>query len=337
MRWAVVACVMTGCYSPTYTPGSPCTLEVGCAGDLVCDPAQPGGPTCVLPGSVGQPDATIDSAPADGAPDMGLDAETFFDGPPDADLDRDDDGVLDDVDNCPAIPNPAQRDEDGDTLGNECDSCPHLPTAQADTDADGIGNDCDPGPEQHQILLFETFDTPTVPAAFTPRPTDVWTFTGGKATVTGSGTSINTLLTTVPTNRTVTVVTSFTIQTLNAGTAGNGRTFGISNRSDASDEAGNGCVVLSRLSDNASQLSIVDVGPNTAVANVVIETVLVGQRYLVRATELANNELDCASVRDGLPHEVTAAQVGQDTFAGLRVRGGAAAYEYVLIISGPVE
>ena len=36
-------------------------------------------------------------------------------------LDDDNDGILDAVDNCPAIPNSDQIDTDGDTLGNACD------------------------------------------------------------------------------------------------------------------------------------------------------------------------------------------------------------------------
>jgi len=46
--------------------------------------------------------------------------------------DADGDGVLDDVDNCPATPNPGQSDADGDTLGDLCDECPGDPTQTCD-------------------------------------------------------------------------------------------------------------------------------------------------------------------------------------------------------------
>jgi len=44
---------------------------------------------------------------------------------PDGDLD----GLEDDVDNCPAVPNEDQRDGDGDRLGDACDQCPNTPSS----------------------------------------------------------------------------------------------------------------------------------------------------------------------------------------------------------------
>ncbi len=49
--------------------------------------------------------------------------------------DSDGDGVADDIDNCPDVPNPDQLDADGDGIGDACDEC-------TDTDGDGFG---DPG------------------------------------------------------------------------------------------------------------------------------------------------------------------------------------------------
>ena len=38
--------------------------------------------------------------------------------------DRDNDGIIDEFDNCPLYPNPNQLDEDFDGIGDECDNCP---------------------------------------------------------------------------------------------------------------------------------------------------------------------------------------------------------------------
>ncbi|WP_444995301.1 fibronectin type III domain-containing protein [Aliikangiella sp. IMCC44359] len=82
---------------------------------------------------------------------------------PDNDFDRD--GIINDIDNCPLIPNPDQLDSDNDNVGDACDNfndditdndfdkdgvlndvdnCPVTPNAdQLDTDGDGIGDACD--------------------------------------------------------------------------------------------------------------------------------------------------------------------------------------------------
>ena len=58
--------------------------------------------------------------------------------------DRDDDGLLNEEDNCPRVSNPDQSDEDGDGIGDRCDNCPGLSSSDAtDSDGDGVGDACD--------------------------------------------------------------------------------------------------------------------------------------------------------------------------------------------------
>lgn len=89
---------------------------------------------------------------SDDVPDDALDV--------DAEIDRDDDGILDGSDNCPHDANANQRDHDGDGPGDACDPCPHLPAAptDGDSDGDGVGDACDPRPGTgDRIGLFEGF------------------------------------------------------------------------------------------------------------------------------------------------------------------------------------
>ena len=59
-------------------------------------------------------------------------------------IDRDEDGVLDRGDNCPARANADQADGDGDLVGDLCDNCSAVANAdQRDTNGDGYGNRCD--------------------------------------------------------------------------------------------------------------------------------------------------------------------------------------------------
>ncbi len=94
-----------------------------------------------------------------GADAAGVDS---VDATPDANLDRDSDGVENVSDNCPDIANPMQWNEDGDNYGNRCDVCPHIvDNDQADTDKDGVGDSCDPQPEAaNSWLYFNGFDQP---------------------------------------------------------------------------------------------------------------------------------------------------------------------------------
>ncbi|MEO8550728.1 MAG: thrombospondin type 3 repeat-containing protein [Kofleriaceae bacterium] len=97
--------------------------------------------------------------------------------------DRDHDGVADNVDNCPDLPNPDQDNEDGDAFGDACDGCPPIASDVInDADDDGVDDACDPDPNlANHIVLFEGFHR-GIPPGWTQ--TGTWTPSGDGLDVT---------------------------------------------------------------------------------------------------------------------------------------------------------
>jgi len=114
-----------------------------------------------LDASVGSPDAGFVIVTDSGSvsldagviPDAGTPIDAGTAAAPDAAAprpDRDRDGIPDDVDTCPGIPdiidpvNGLALDQDFDGVGNACDNCQTIPNAnQEDRDGDRIGDACD--------------------------------------------------------------------------------------------------------------------------------------------------------------------------------------------------
>lgn len=69
-------------------------------------------------------------------------------------VDEDDDGIMNDVDNCPNLANPDQQDDDQDEVGNVCDNCPGVVAKNTDDfDEDGLGNVCDADADNDGVFV----------------------------------------------------------------------------------------------------------------------------------------------------------------------------------------
>ena len=72
-------------------------------------------------------------------------------------LDVDGDGVENEADNCPAVPNANQSDQDSDGRGDVCDNCERANPAQADVNENGVGDECEqPNPLLSPGTIGET-------------------------------------------------------------------------------------------------------------------------------------------------------------------------------------
>jgi hypothetical protein len=91
-------------------------------------------------GGADAPDGGGDAGDDAGGDDAGAEPDAV----PVPDVDTDDDGLVDQIDNCPQVSNPGQADMEGDFVGDACDNCPGVANLdQADEDGDGVGDACD--------------------------------------------------------------------------------------------------------------------------------------------------------------------------------------------------
>ena len=67
--------------------------------------------------------------------------------------DADNDGVANNIDNCPVYANSDQDDTDYDGIGDACDNCAEVANVdQGDADGDGLGDACDPDIDDDGVL-----------------------------------------------------------------------------------------------------------------------------------------------------------------------------------------
>ena len=282
--------------------------------------------TCELPGAVtdasadagavGDPDAVL-NAPPDGSVDAGT-------------LDRDHDGIVDTLDDCPDVPDPAQADEDGDHLGDVCDPCPPF-SNNTDTDGDGLGDACDPNPTVpgDQLVHFE---------GFAGALSASWTTVGNFSTQGGNGVAkapdgTSTILAIAsPAAARVEIRAALVLDTINS-TGLNLGAIGLVDRLQPGTDKAVTCQLAALTGATQPVLRIFDTATGTAVSSATHPVTL-------------GSEIELRLRRDGTTYACHATSpaleiTGSDTFSpaspqiGLRLRNANGRAHWVMIVTSP--
>src|SRR5258707_1066700 len=102
VRRVLLCALVTACYAPHLQTGAPCDVNMPCPNEQTC-----------VAGFCESGNTHIDARGRGDGPDI--------DGPPG---DVDNDGIPDEIDNCPNTKSADQANEDGDKFGDACDPCP---------------------------------------------------------------------------------------------------------------------------------------------------------------------------------------------------------------------
>jgi hypothetical protein len=295
---------LAGCFAPSAPAGAPCAAGMGderCPADQICVQQPDGEETCELRD--------------DGDPPIG---------------DRDRDGIIDVVDNCPDTPNLAQADEDTDGVGDVCDPCPPFDD-NADADADGVGDACDPNPGTpgDRLVAFEGFATP-LPATWTT--TGTFLAAGGEALAT-SGADTTTLATfPSPATPRVEIRAIAQVIAVNALMDNLGAVNLVERLQPGTDKAI--ACQLSALQDGTQQqLRIFDLAAG-AVVDTAPHAFVVGSEIDLRLRRAATTYA-CRATSPSLELAGTSMFSPAGPRIGLRVRGADAAFHWVMIVSSP--
>lgn len=248
----------------------------------------------------------------------------------DADADRDHDGILDAIDNCPDVANASQVDEDSDGLGDVCDPCPPL-ADNADGDGDGLGDACDPHPAVagDQLVAFEGFND-ALSGSWTVMGT--FTMTGGEGVLSATDTSTSLLTRPSPAGARVEIRAAFAIDSITA-TGLNLGSVSVIERVQPSTDKSIACQLAGLVDGTQESVRIFDASSSADVASA---------SYAFAPGEAKELRLD----RDGTSYTCTVASPttsvhGTAAFApaspqiGLRVHGAVARWRWVMLVTSP--
>jgi hypothetical protein len=304
---------LAGCFAPSAPVGALCgpvEATSRCPAGLQCV-AHDGIETCEVPGT------TVPDAGSEGDPDAG-------------DGDREGDGVADSIDNCPDVANASQLNEDSDDFGDVCDPCPPFAN-NTDGDGDGVGDACDPNPTTagDKLVVFEGFG-----AALPPTWTTSGTFnlSGGDGMLIAGDTSAAMLSMASPNGARVEVRAALVVDLITA-TGINLGSVNLIDRLQPNTDKSVACQ-LSGLSNgtqeelrifDASTIAVIESAPHAFSTGTEKELALRrnGTSYSCRVTGPALQLTGAAAFSPAQPR------------IGVRVRGAAARFHWVMLVTSP--
>ncbi|HMI87805.1 MAG TPA: hypothetical protein VK550_27170 [Polyangiaceae bacterium] len=271
-----------------------------------------GGPRDVIEAGPRDADATVPPADADGGPgtvDVRDSGPTCWGTP--STHDEDNDGVVDECDNCPSVSNANQADVSEINSGGS---------------ADGVGDACDPRPNSggDSIFFFDGMNFTALPATWTNVGVGGWTASGSALTPTGTATGQE-LQRSFPSalgNYLAETGLTFTALTINGSAS-------IPFRTDASRN-GWGCAV--GINNSVGQIVLTQVTAGTGEASPTtmnINAPQVGSRYRLLAGGYSTNVYCMLSSGERLPARTTSSSTSGES--GIRASGASASFEYLLV------
>jgi hypothetical protein len=268
--------------------------------------------TCQTVGSVG---------------DGGLDSEAPA---VDAPVDRDHDGILDAIDNCPDVANPSQVDEDSDGLGDVCDPCPPFADNQ-DADGDGVGDACDPDPAVagDTIVAFDGF-ADALSGSWTVMGT--FTMTGGEGVLSATDTSTSLLVRPSPAGAHVEIRAAFVIDSITA-TGLNLGSISMVERMQPNTDKSITCQLAGLAAGTQEYLRIFDTASSAEVASATYAFAPGDAKEL----RLGRDETTytCSIASPSATLHGTAAFAPASPQIGLRVHGAVARWRWVMLVTSP--
>jgi hypothetical protein len=304
LRTVAALALMAGCFAPDPTVGAPCA--VGVADDLRC----PSGQMCVA---------------HDGVETCEID--DIIDPP---ELDRDGDLIDDRVDNCPDIANFDQADEDLDLAGDLCDPCPPFQGIE-DADDDGVGDACDPNPSTpgDTLVAFTGF-AGTLP--------DTWQITGqflataGEGLAMASETSSTTATFAAPASRRIEIRATGQLLAITANEDALA-SINLVDKYLPTTDKGIACQLSTLEDGRQQQLRIFDLD-KSIIVDTAAHPIGTGTELDLRLRRTDNQYL-CRATSPVLELGGSAIFAPAQPRIGVRVRGAAAMFHWVMIVASP--